>query len=107
MAKFRKWIRTYKPDVVITTYPGMLKYIEDAGYHVPGDFGMAVLFRDSEICNFAGIDMCDEAVGAVTVDLVVQQMRSRQRGPLACGHTLLLDPVWRDGPSLPPIASKG
>ncbi len=104
-AKFRKWVRTYRPDVIITSHPRMIAYVNQAGYEVPVDFGLAVLFQESAQSAVAGIDICDEVVAGRAVDLVAEQIRNNQHGPPPLPETTLFNGIWRDGPTLPPAAA--
>jgi len=100
---YQKWIRTYKPDVVIVSHGGMMEFLGKAGFEIPRDFGVSVLFQSHGCSNVAGIDICDEAIAGRAVDVLVEQMRNNRRGPPAHPETILMHGIWRDGPSLPMI----
>ena len=100
-ARFRKWMKHYKPDAIISSHFVVLDYIASAGYSVPDDVGFAALFWRNKSHNVAGIDTRDEAQAAQTVDLVIEQIRTNTHGLPLYPETVLFDGVWREGPSLP------
>jgi LacI family transcriptional regulator len=97
----RAWLKSNRPDVIVTHDESMLRDVEESGFSVPGDFGMAVLFWRNEKYRCAGIDTRDEALGGRAVELVVEQIRNNQKGLPCDPETVLFDGIWRDGPSLP------
>jgi len=100
--RFRKWVKAYDPDVIITQDSSMLSYVTDAGFRVPDDLGLAVLFQGKPTDGTAGIDTRDEAQSARAVECLVEQLRKDIRGLPKFPETVLFDGIWRDGPTLPP-----
>lgn len=105
----RSWLKIHRADAIVTHDESMLRCVAAAGSSVPRDIGLAVLFWRNEEQGCAGIDTRDEALGARTVELVVEQIRNNQRGLPGDPETVLFDGIWHDGPSLPPrkAASEG
>ncbi len=98
----KRWIKTYRPDVILSADFTMLKTLEGVGWQVPADIALAVLFWREENDFVAGIDTQDEAQCGRAIDLLIEQMRRNQHGILQKPETVLFDGTWRDGASLPP-----
>jgi LacI family transcriptional regulator len=97
---FRAWVRTYRPDAIITHDETMLDFVTASGFSVPDDFSLAVLFWRDDGCGCAGIDTRDEAQGARAVEYVVERIRNNQFGLPSDPEMVLFDGIWRDGPSV-------
>lgn len=94
-------IRKRKPDVLLIGAVGVLQTLKQAGMLVPEEVAAAVLFRDTKAQFCAGIGGCDERVGARSIELLAEQLRSHRIGVPTTPETLLLSGVWQEGPELP------
>ncbi|WP_438481383.1 LacI family DNA-binding transcriptional regulator [Oleiharenicola lentus] len=99
--ELKKWVKAYRPDVILSADFTMARLLEKAGFAVPGDVSLATLFWREEDKAVAGIDTQDEAQSARAIDLLIEQMRRNQHGIPHKPETVLFDGFWRDGPSLP------
>ncbi len=100
-AEVKKWMRTYKPDVIIGADPALIELLESIGLKVPESIGFAALFWREDAPRAAGIDTQDEAQGARCIDLLIEQMRRNQHGVPNRPETILFDGFWRNGSTLP------
>jgi hypothetical protein len=49
---------------------------------------------------FAGVDQRESALGAATVDIVVEQLNTNSFGLPPVPKTVMIECAWRDGPSI-------
>jgi DNA-binding LacI/PurR family transcriptional regulator len=94
------WIRKQKVEVVISTNHHLLLRMREAGIRVPQDVGFVHLDWTAEKGDLAGVDQCSELIGAAAVDLLIEQLNNNEIGIPARTKTVMIDGVWRDGPSL-------
>src|SRR5258708_7471632 len=100
---FKRWLRSARPDVIITAYPNVMALIKEAGHRVPSDISVIHLDVDPEEATpFAGIDQRHRLIGAATVELIVEQIIHNTRGLSFVPKTIQLPGVWVDGNSVKP-----
>jgi len=95
------WIKRHRPDVLLSGVPHIPLFLDRAGIAVPEEIGLVALFWETQEKDLAAIDGCDERVGARAVELLAGHLRVHRLGLPVTPETLLLDGVWREGPSLP------
>jgi LacI family transcriptional regulator len=102
--KLRGWVKTHRPDVVISESSSAARQIVSAGLRVPEDFAVAVLglhpaMEHSDL--WAGIDQCFAEGGRATADVLISRMRNNDLGlPEVC-PLVLLQGRWVPGRSFP------
>jgi DNA-binding LacI/PurR family transcriptional regulator len=79
-AHLRVWIQRWKPDAIVCCKNDTVGRIEKAGLRVPDDVGVAHLWWAPDVEDWSGIDPRMESIGAAAVDVLVQQLRSNERG---------------------------
>lgn len=105
-AKLHHWLEKYRPDAIVSNMPEPLHYLRELGYAVPEDIAYASIDRMEHTDPWAGVDQLPMQVGAAAVDLVVSQLRNNETGIPECAKTVLIDGLWRDGPTTrPPVAN--
>ena len=92
------WYRKYQPDVIIGTDNYMLK---QAGLKYPDDLGFVTLGYKATQPEIAGIDEQTELLGAAAVNHLTQLLYNNIRGIPDSSCTVLIQPKWVDGASLP------
>jgi DNA-binding LacI/PurR family transcriptional regulator len=102
MAVMVDWLKTYKPDCILTAIACVRKYLEEAGYRIPGDIGMAA-FSVLDGGVDAGIDQNSEKVGETAVETLCSLMKQGAMGIPDHPKEILIESRWVDGSSLPPV----
>jgi hypothetical protein len=97
---FWKWFRRYKPDAILSTFPGTLDELRKAGYNVPGQIGFALFGVIPESGDIAGIDVQARDIDRTIVDIVVSQIISGERGVPNVPRATYMEGVWRIGSTL-------
>jgi LacI family transcriptional regulator len=103
--EFYAWLSINQPDSLLVYKVPVRRFLEKRGLAVPGDVGVAYLYRTSdEMGAAAGIDGNLSAVGAAALDLVVEKLNANLTGTSFCPKEVLIKGVWHDGITLPPKA---
>jgi DNA-binding LacI/PurR family transcriptional regulator len=99
----RQWLRTAKPDAIITALGKLPDLLDRAGCRVPGDIGVAALsLLDGHFD--AGIDQNSLEVGRVVMATLASLIHQNERGiPQYC-RRILVEGRWVDGSSLPHLS---
>ena len=98
----RPWLRKWRPDVVIGFNDTVYWSIRDAGLRIPQDVGYVSLSCDQNIRqNTTGHACMDAAVGTAAVELLVGQIHLNARGIPKPVQTILVEPEWIEGATLP------
>jgi LacI family transcriptional regulator len=102
--KFGAWLRSSKPDVVLTIHLEALGWIHQAGYDVPGDIAFVHLDHHAEFGDCAGMDQQHPLVGAAAVDLVSAQLNRNERGIPLNAKILSVVGRWVNGRTVRPLS---
>jgi len=100
--EFLRWMKRFRPDAILCNNGAELKWLKSAGLRVPEDVGLATLspLEPKELAFFAGVDQRENAIGAATVDIVVEQLNTNSFGLPLVPKTVMIECAWRDGPSI-------
>ena len=100
---FMRWFERYKPKVVISFISRACEWLVDAGYRVPEDVAFACLnVRAQE--RYTGVLIPDPDLATTAVDFLIAQIHQNQRGVPRVQQSLMLEPQWREGKTLPVVA---
>lgn len=99
-AAMRAWLARHEPQAVVSNRPEVLPLLRELGYGVPDDLGFACLDTLPSVEPWAGVDVRRHEVGARTIDLVIEQLQNNEFGLPASPKTVMVEGVWRDGPTL-------
>lgn len=97
----RPWLRKMKPDAILTDIAALREHVEQIGYRVPRDLGMATLTILDGGNIDAGIDQNSEEIGRAAVQLLTSLINHNQLGTPPIGREVLVEGRWVDGQSLP------
>ncbi|MDX2109657.1 MAG: LacI family DNA-binding transcriptional regulator [Verrucomicrobiota bacterium] len=101
---FIQWVKEYKPDGILGIHSGMVWWLINAGYAVPGKIAFATLHQDfNQDDGTAGCDNRMAHLGRKAVDQVALMLRTREVGLSQPRFTVTVAPAWVDGPTLPSI----
>jgi LacI family transcriptional regulator len=97
----RQWLRTAKPDAIISALGNLPELLERTQCQVPGNVGVAALsLLDGHFDS--GVDQNSLEVGRVAVATLAALIHQNERGiPQYC-RRILVEGRWVDGTSLPP-----
>ena len=102
-AEFSDWLYRNEPDsLLVYKYP-VRALLARRNLHVPGDLGLAYLYRTSdERGSAAGIDGNLGYVGAAALDLVAERLYTNQAGSSDHPKEVLIKGTWYPGATLGP-----
>lgn len=100
-AELLRWVASYKPDAICTTFAIVHDWLTSAGLKIPADIGLAILDLDDATGEWSGVDQCSPMVGGAAVDLLVQLLQRNELGAPAHPFGLTIEGAWRDGKTAP------
>lgn len=99
-AHFDRWLRRYRPEVVLAAAVPAATWLRDRGMNVPTDVGLVELDWSPEAGPLAGIDAMPEALGEAAVDLLVGQLHANEFGIPRREKIVAVSGRWVPGTSL-------
>lgn len=93
---FKKWILKWKPDAILTMAGDEKQWIEDLGFQIPQDIGLACL-SCSVGSGLAGVNQNSEIVGATAIELIASQIARNEFGPPLYPKVTLIPGQWQNG----------
>jgi LacI family transcriptional regulator len=97
------WLRTHRPDVIISPNAEFLSWLPNLGKRIPEDISLVTLSLsegESGAAHVSGISQNNLTIGEAAVDLVVSQLQHNERGVPAYPHVVLTDGRWSEGRTL-------
>lgn len=98
--EFQKWVKKYRPDVIIGPGERMLHLLNSFNYRVPEDIGLASPFEGQNTLPLAHADGRPEEAGRIAAGLVSSMISQNEKGVPDSPRTITIDPVWVSGPTL-------
>jgi DNA-binding LacI/PurR family transcriptional regulator len=100
------WLRTRKPDLVITPEPEpLLARLNSRGWKIPAHLGLASLACPHPGHRISGIWQNGALLGATAIDQIISLMEQNERGPSAQGKVVMVEGLWNPGETLRVLAS--
>lgn len=100
---FLTWYERHRPDVIITFDSYVPDWLtNDLGIRIPEDVGLVVHDWIDRCHRFAGIDHRRKQTVAAAVDLLATELKNFEYGVPEVARQVLIEPMWRDGPSIRP-----
>lgn len=95
----KNWIDEYKPDVLIG-FSNLISTVEELGYRVPQDLGVASVAIDIDDPRVSGANENDLLIGEIAVDVLVGMIHRGERGTPKVPIRTLVDSSWFTGGTL-------
>lgn len=95
-----KWMEREKPDAILTGNDHLPSLLEDLGYRVPEDVGIATMSIHDTPVN-AGIDQNPDEIGRAAVRMLVSLINEHHFGIPETRNQVLVEGDWIDGSMLP------
>lgn len=99
--KINAWVKEMKPDAIITDSPDLPLMLENSGYRIPEDIGLATTTINDTPIN-AGIDQKSFDMGRAAVRQLIALLSENNFGLPENRHETLIGGIWVDGSMLPP-----
>jgi LacI family transcriptional regulator len=94
---FYRWLQREKPDVILTLYNVVRRWLEQKGYTIPGDFGLIQLERRTDNADWAGMDQRNDLTGEAAVDMMISLLQNNEMGVPANPRATLIEASWVPG----------
>jgi LacI family transcriptional regulator len=78
--EFEKWLKSSRPDCIITIGRDALRWLTGWGLRMPQDIGLANVDLSPDMHGITGIDQNSRKVGAAALDVLISQIRHHERG---------------------------
>lgn len=97
----RDWMNKMKPDAIFTDHEKLPLILDNLGYRIPEDLGLATTTINDTPIN-AGIDQKPFDMGRAAVRQIVALLSENNFGLPENRHETLIGGTWVDGSMLPP-----
>lgn len=97
----RRWMDRHRPTVIIAADGGLPPRMRRVGISIPGNIAFITLDHEGAGGTAAGVNQRMTEVGAALIQLLAMKLELNETGPVRTARSLLLQPQWVDGPSLP------
>lgn len=77
---FLKWYREYKPDVIVTVFDDVRRWLDSIGARVPQDVELVTPAIMADTLSYSGVHLSLEALGKLAVDTVAAQLFRNEKG---------------------------
>lgn len=104
-SEIREWMDELKPDVVMTQSDRVEETLNELGYKVPADVGIAYLNANFKRRDVGGVVQDIETEGQLAIEYLVSQILSRRKGVPANNVTISIKGSWKSGATLAPQAN--
>lgn len=103
--EFQSWFRHHRPDVLLTYYKAVRRWLAACGARVPADVGVVMLERLAADQGWAGMDQRNDLAGEAAVDRVISMIHHREFGPPQIPCATLVAAHWVQDDSVRVIAT--
>ncbi len=103
--EFQAWFQQFRPDVLLTYYKQVKKWLGACGTRVPSDVGVVMLERLASDEGWAGMDQRNDLAGEAAVDRVIGMIHNREIGPPEIPCATLVAAHWVHGDSVRKMAT--
>lgn len=94
---FYKWLKSERPDVILTLYHVVHHWLSDAGWKIPDDIGLIQLEWRRDHADWAGMEQHNDEVGETAIEMVVGMLHNNEHGVPAFPKATLIGSTWVDG----------
>lgn len=97
LSLFNDWVTREKPDVILTLYHAVEKWVNTLGIKVPEQMGLIQLEWRNHHPNWAGMDQHNDICGEAAVDMVINLIYNGEIGFPVFPRATLIGSSWVDG----------
>jgi LacI family transcriptional regulator len=97
---FTNWLKTRRPDVVLTLYNQPLHWLEQLGYSIPEHIGVIQMEWRSTRPHIAGMHQHNDLTGEAAVDTLINQIHNNERGVPGNPRATLIAATWKPGATI-------
>lgn len=94
---FNRWFQKERPDVILTLYHVVRRWIRNMHLEAPADVGLIQLEWRENHPDWAGMHQHNDIVGEAAVEMVISMIHNNMRGIPPFPRATLLGSNWVDG----------
>lgn len=94
---FADWLRAYQPDLILTLYPFVLRWLSSLKLVVPEDIGLILLEHRPQQPWISGMNQHNDVVGASALEMLVAMVQQNQSGIPTFPKATLIGSTWIEG----------
>jgi len=94
---FRRWLATERPDVILTLYNAVRRWLGQLRIVAPRDIGLIQLEWRKHSPDWAGMNQHNDVVGEAALEMVIGMIHNSERGIPAFPRATLVGSTWVDG----------
>jgi DNA-binding LacI/PurR family transcriptional regulator len=105
-ALFQRWFEREQPDVLLTLYHDVKKWVEAMGLRVPADIGLIQLEWRGNHADWSGMNQHNDIVGEAAVEMVIGMIHGNETGIPVFPRATLIGSTWVDGGTARPLSRR-
>jgi DNA-binding LacI/PurR family transcriptional regulator len=94
---FEQWYRNERPDVILTLYHEVQRWLGSMNLTSPRDVGLIQLEWRSDHPHWAGVCQHNDIVGEMAVEMVISMIHHNENGISPFPRATLIGSTWIDG----------
>ena len=94
---FEQWYRNERPDVILTLYHEVQRWLGSMNLTSPKDVGLIQLEWRSDHPHWAGVCQHNDIVGEVAVEMLISMIHHNENGISPFPRATLIGSTWIDG----------
>ena len=94
---FRQWFEREKPDLILTLYNDVRRWVGAMGLRVPDDIGLAQLEWRKDHPDWAGMNQHNDVTGEAAVEMVISMIHNTERGIPVFPRGTFIGSTWVNG----------
>jgi LacI family transcriptional regulator len=94
---FRKWFEHQRPDVILTLYHDVRRWLTAMGLGIPADVGLVQMEWRKDHSDWAGMDQHNDFTGEAAMEMLISMIHNGERGEPAVPRATLVGATWIDG----------
>jgi LacI family transcriptional regulator len=99
-AELRDWMDELKPDVIMTQTDLVETTLQQLGYTIPADIGVAYLNANFHRRDVGGVIQDIATEGQLAIDYLISQILARKKGVPDNNVTMMVKGRWKTGATL-------
>ena len=102
---FSDWLKEEKPDVILSLYFVVQRWLTELGYQAPRNMGLISLEWRRDHPDWAGMNQHNDTVGETAVEMIIGMIHRGVVGLPPFPQATLMGGSWVNGATLPPKKS--
>lgn len=102
---FFEWFESERPDVILTLFHTVERWLKESGVSIPNEVGLIQLEHRKQHPDWAGMDQHNDICGEAAVDMVINLIYNGEKGFPEYPRATLIGSTWVNGTTVKSIPS--